>query len=396
MKASPLPFGRIEPHSPALVPPGHRAMADALLDWFRRNMRPLPWRKSYDPYEVWLSEVMLQQTQMERGARYFERWLRRFPSIESVAQASPEALLKCWEGLGYYSRVRNLHKASRIMVEKYGGLVPDDPRSLLALPGIGEYTAGAILSIAFNRPVPAVDANVERVFSRLFDIDAPVKSVAASDFIRNMATALIPDGGAREFNQALMELGALVCSKKPQCGDCPLARFCQARHLGIAAERPVPGKKVMYSALEIICGVLIHKGRLFLQKRLDSGVWAGFWEFPGGRLEKGETPDEGVVREYLEETEFRVRVSEPLGAVRHAYTRYRIRMHCFALSLAEGQNLPLDSEGFPVPVLHAATQYRWLHPDELRGEDYTLPAGHRKLLDAWYPRLRKAALCGNE
>lgn len=385
------------PPSPGpVLPPEHQAMASALLAWFRQNMRPLPWRGRYDPYEVWLSEIMLQQTQMERGTLYFERWIKRFPSIQSVAEARPEALLKAWEGLGYYNRARNLQQAARVIMEKHGGSLPQDRAGLLALPGIGEYTAGAILSIAFNQEVPAVDANVERVFSRLFDIDAPVKSVAAADFIRHMAKALIPPGRGRDFNQALMELGALVCSKKPACGLCPLAAHCQARRLGVTHERPVPGKKVAYSALEIVSGVLLHKGRLFLQKRLDSGVWAGFWEFPGGRLEAGETPEQGVTREFMEETEFPVQISEALGAVRHAYTRYRIRMHCFLLTLAQQHGLPLDPEGFPRPVLHAATEYRWIKPEELDDESYTLPAGHRKLLDAWGPRLRKTARCGNE
>ena len=371
-------------------------MGKALLDWFDAHKRPLPWRLRYDPYEVWIAEIMLQQTQMERGALYFERWMHRFPDVASVAGASQEALLKCWEGLGYYSRVRNLQKAAVLIMEKHGGRLPDDHASLLALPGIGEYTAGAILSIAFNKPFAAIDANVERVFSRLFDIDSPIKSIEASDFIRHMANALMPEGQARDYNQALMELGALVCSRKPACGICPLSRFCRARRLGIATERPVPGKKVQYSDLEIVSGVLIYKGKLFMQKRLDSGVWAGFWEFPGGRLEKDESPEQGVAREYLEETEFRVRIAQSLGSVRHAYTRYRIRMHCFILALEETRGIRLDEEGFPVPVLHAATQYRWLRQDELESEDYTLPAGHRKLLEAWAPLLRKAACCGNK
>lgn len=404
----------------AILPPAVRQdMAAALLDWFARNRRPLPWRRSYEPYEVWLSEIMLQQTQMERGRQYFERWVQRFPNIQSIADAPLDDLLKCWEGLGYYSRVRNLQKAAQLIMERHEGRIPSDHSSLFALPGIGEYTAGAILSIAFNRPVPAVDTNVERVFARLFDIDAPVKSAIAYDYIRQMAAALIPEGRARDFNQALMELGALVCSRKPACGVCPLAGFCQSRQLGIATERPVPGKKVSCSALEIISGVLICNGRIFLQKRLDSGVWAGLWEFPGGRLEKDESPEQGIVREFFEETEFRVRVVKSLGVIRHAYTRYRIRMYCFLLALESeedcrgdfggcegGENNPsgtdinaepavlLSAGAMPRPELHAATEYRWLTPVELEEGSYTLPAGHRKLLSAWSAELREAALCG--
>lgn len=371
---------------PCGVPPEYAALVEALLDWFGRNMRPLPWRRGYSPYQVWISEIMLQQTQMERAVVYFERWMRRFPDVRSVAGADIDEVLKLWEGLGYYSRARNLHKAAREIVFRHGGELPLDHAALLALPGIGEYTAGAVLSIAGNEPLPAVDANVERVFARLFDIDAPVKSPIAADYIRHMAGALIPPGRARLFNQALMELGALVCGRNPRCGECPLARFCQARRLNIVADRPMPGKKYGYTALEIISGVLVHEGRVFIQKRLESGVWAGLWEFPGGRLEPGEEPGRGIVREFFEETEFSVAVRAYLGVVRHAYTRYRIAMHCFVCDFAAS---PAKDNGLPEPVLHAATEYRWVRPVEL--ERYTLPAGHRKLLDAWLPDLLDAA-----
>jgi A/G-specific adenine glycosylase len=384
-----------KPKAPPVEPSlsGHAALVCALLAWFQKNMRPLPWRKTYTPYEVWISEIMLQQTRMERGSLYFERWMQRFPTLQSVAAAHPDDLLKAWEGLGYYSRVRNIQKTAQILVGDYGGVFPSDQKALRTLPGIGDYTAGAILSIALNLPYPAVDANVERVFSRIFDIDMPVKSPASANFIQYMAENLIPRGQARLFNQALMELGALVCGRKARCEICPVKEFCQARRLDIVQERPVPGKKTTYSALEIITGVLAYKGRLFLQKRLDSGVWAGFWEFPGGRLEEGESPCEGIVREYGEETEFRIRVREKLGLVRHAYTRYKIAMHCFLCSFSENSQTELDEAGFPRPVLHAATAYRWVLPDEL--DDYTLPAGHRKLVDAWLPLLREAVRTEN-
>lgn len=366
--------------------PEQAALAAALVDWFKASMRPLPWRRSYDPYEVWISEVMLQQTQMDRAADYFQRWMGRFPTLRSVAEADPEDTLKAWEGLGYYSRVKNLQKAAQVIMREHGGRVPDNFSALRALPGVGPYTAGAVLSIAYNQPVAAVDANVERVFARIFDVGAPVKSIVSANFIRHMAERLIPPGQARLFNQALMELGALICGKKPRCEDCPIASWCQARRLGIAHERPIPGKRMNYSALEILSGVLVYNGRIFIQKRLESGVWAGLWEFPGGRLEPGETPEQGIVREFMEETEFSLRVKEKLGLVRHAYTRYRIAMHCFVCEFA-CDPLPADSHAFPRPVLHAATQYRWALPEEL--DDVTLPAGHRKLADTWLPRIRE-------
>jgi len=366
----------------------HAPLTAALLDWFRHNKRTLPWRGAYEPYQVLVSEFMLQQTQADRAAVYFERWMRRFPSLAALAAAAPEDALKAWEGLGYYGRARNLHKAAQIIMREHGGRVPDNLPALRALPGVGPYTAGAILSIAFNQPAAAVDANVERVFARIFDVAAPVKSIVASGFIRRMAQDLIPEGQARDFNQALMELGALVCGKKPCCAVCPLSPFCQARHLGITTERPIPGKKTNYSILETVTGILAHNGHVFIQKRLDIGVWAGFWEFPGGRLEEGETPEQAVVREFAEETEFTIRPVRYLGLVRHAYTRYKIAMHCFICELADTGNASSGpSASLPEPVLHAATQYRWIEPGDIDG--FILPAGHRKCVDAWFPELRQ-------
>lgn len=368
--------------------PEHAPLGQALLDWFARAQRPLPWRAAYEPYQILVSEFMLQQTQADRAAVYFERWMKRFPELGDLAKAKPDEVLKAWEGLGYYSRARNLHKAAQIIMREHGGKVPDDMRALRALPGIGEYTAGAVLSIAYNKPAPAVDANVERIFARLFDVGAPVKSIVAAGFIHRMAASLIPEGRARDFNQALMELGALVCGKKPRCEICPISRFCQAHHLGIVAERPIPGKKINYSALEIVTGVLLHKDRIFIQKRLESGVWAGFWEFPGGRVEAGERPEQAIAREFAEETEFTVKVVQYLGLVRHAYTRYKIAMHCFICEWDDNAAAPApDAWGFPLPTLHAATEYRWIRPEEIGL--FTLPAGHRKLADNWFPELEK-------
>ena len=197
--------------------------AAGLLAWFERAMRPLPWRETYDPYSVWISEIMLQQTQMERGVAYFNAWMRLFPDIPSVADAPEEAVIKAWEGLGYYSRARNLHKAAKIIIQEHGGAFPRDVGAIRALPGIGEYTAGAIASIAYNEPVPAVDANVMRIFSRICDIDVPLTHAGVKEFVTSAVRSLMPEDSPRLFTQALMELGALVCAQKPDCPACPLA-----------------------------------------------------------------------------------------------------------------------------------------------------------------------------
>ncbi|OBQ50202.1 A/G-specific adenine glycosylase [Halodesulfovibrio spirochaetisodalis] len=368
-----------------ITPDQYQTVSNLLLIWFEANKRPLPWREHYTPYHVWVSEIMLQQTQMERGVAYFTRWMQELPDVSSVANAHEDFLLKLWEGLGYYSRVRNLHKAAKVIATEHGGIFPEDYAAIRALPGIGDYTAGAIASIAFNQDVICVDANVERVFARLFDIDTPVKQKHNMEFIRKTVTAMLPAGHAREFNQALMEFGALLCSKKPKCHLCPLNLFCEAYHLGIPHERPVPVAKKEIKNITVATGFLVHNGKVYIQKRPETGVWAGFWELPGGSVEKDETPEEAVIREFMEETEFPVRIHDKITIVKHGYTTYRVTMHCYFLTLAQ--------EHSPEPVLHAATAYRWVTMDEL--DEVTLPAGHRKLLDHLQTDLRLAPLLEN-
>ena len=245
---------------------------------------------------------------------------------------------------------------------------------ILALPGVGPYTAGAIASTAYNEEVPCVDGNVERVLSRVFDIDTPVKEEPAKSRIRELAQALIPKGEARNFNQGLMELGALVCRKKPECERCPLAGLCESRHLGIQNERPVPGKKAAVTQIEVVCGVLLHEGKVFIQRRNEKDVWGGLWEFPGGCVEPGETPEQAVVREWMEEVGFKVAIVRPLDVIRHNYTTYRITLRCYQLRL-EGK-----PKGCPVPEeLAEATACQWIAPQDI--EAFPLPAPHRKLAD---------------
>ncbi len=349
-------------------------LQQALLDWFAVHRRPLPWREHYTPYSTWIAEVMMQQTQMERGVAYYRRWMERFPDAAAVAEASEDELLKAWEGLGYYRRARNIQAAARVIMTKYRGRFPSSPEALRSLPGIGPYTAGAIASTAFNRPVACVDGNVERVLSRIFDIDTPVKTEPAKSRILELATRLIPEGRARDFNQALMELGALVCRRKPLCETCPVRQVCEALHLGITEERPVIGSKTAVIPVEAVTGVLLHEGKLFIQRRFDEGVWAGLWEFPGGCIEPGETPEQALVREWREELDFDVEPKKKITVLRHGYTTYRITLHCFLIRLRD--LLP----SCPEPsALREASAYRWIVPEELDG--FPLPAPHRKLAD---------------
>lgn len=341
-----------------------------ILSWFAANARDLPWRKTYDPYHVWISEIMLQQTQMDRVVDYFSRWINRFPDIASITQASEEEVLKLWEGLGYYSRAKNIMRSANILVEQYGGNLPADHNLLLSLPGIGKYTAGAIMSIAFNDPYPLVDANIERVFARLFNLDKPVKEKNTHAFIWQLAKEMLPKDKARDFNQSLMELGALICiAKNPRCKICPIQSDCEAFRLGLVDERPVLQDQPQTIFIEMATGILEHKGKLLIQKRKPHGVWPNLWEFPGGRLEQGETPEMALVREYKEETELTVGNLQKITTVQHSYTIYRVTLHCYFCSLLDGR---------AEPILHGAQEYRWVKPEEL--SEYAFPAGHRQLI----------------
>lgn len=343
--------------------------AARLCDWFERSGRALPWRTDYDPYAVWISEIMAQQTQMGRVVEYFRRWMRRFPDVESLAAAHEDEVLKLWEGLGYYGRARNLLRAARAMAGNGG--FPRSPEAIRALPGVGPYTAGAILSVAYNEPVPAVDANVERVFSRIYDLDKPVKLPANQAFIEDRARALIPEGRARVFNQALMELGALVCRPKaPECAECPVEPYCRSRTLRLENERPVPGKRQETVYVTVATGALVHEGRVYIQKRRPDDVWPGLWEFPGGGIEAGETPEQAVVREYVEETGVAVRPVHKSCVVKYNYTKFRVTLHCFYLRYADGVR---------TPACYEAVEGRFVTPEQL-GE-FAFPAGHRRFID---------------
>lgn len=343
-----------------------------LLDWFAKQQRPLPWRQQYRPYEVWISEIMGQQTQMERVAQYFRRWVAQFPDLASVAEAPEQAILKAWEGLGYYSRVRNIQRTARQLIDEGYGDIPSDQERLLALPGIGPYTAAAILSIAFNQPVALRDANVERLFARLADIDRPLKQTATQKRLATMADLLLDPLQPRAYNQALMELGALVCTpKKPDCCRCPVQHHCRAHRFDTVEFRPLPSGKQKKIEIVMACAILHHQGKIFIQQRLAEDIWGGLWEFPGGRLEEGEQPMQAAIREVAEETGWQVADLKAFDTVVHHYTRYRVTLHGF---IGELRTVPI------APALTAAQQYAWVSMEELA--QYPYPAGHRLLVAA--------------
>ncbi|MDU7475188.1 MAG: A/G-specific adenine glycosylase [Paenibacillus macerans] len=268
-----------------------------LLDWYERSKRDLPWRRHRDPYYIWVSEIMLQQTRVDTVIPYFHRFIERFPTIQDLAEAPEEEVLKCWEGLGYYSRARNLQAAARQVVERHGGAVPDNKADVSALKGVGPYTAGAIMSIAFNRPEPAVDGNVMRVLSRYFLIDEDIMKTGTRTLMENLAAELIPEGRAADFNQALMELGALVCTpKSPQCLICPVMARCAGRLAGAEERLPVKSKakppRPEYRLVALVEGGGALGGRVLVRRRPDTGLLARMWELP--HIPADAVPGEGA------------------------------------------------------------------------------------------------------
>ncbi len=342
-----------------------------LLGWYDEFGRDLPWRRNPEPYPVWISEIMAQQTQMDRVVEYHARWMKKFPDMSALAQAGEEDVLKLWEGLGYYSRARNIRRAAVLLEQECGGVFPSDVRQIRALPGVGEYTAGAIASIAFGQPVPAVDANVLRVFSRLGDVSEPVGKAAVRRGIEERVRTLLPKDRPGDFNQAIMELGALVCSRRPECARCPVREYCTAFARETVAERPVLPSAVKPIRIDMVTGILVHEGKVLVQKRRPDDVWPGLWEFPGGCIEKGETPEQTLRREFMEEVELGVRPLEKVTVIRYSYTRYRVTMHCFLCEAVEGRPV--------TPVFHEASEGRFAPWSSL--SDFAFPAGHRRLIE---------------
>lgn len=317
------------------------SFSDDLLRWYDQQAADLPWRKlpgtgeaeadQADAYHVWLSEIMLQQTQVETVIPYFRRFLERFPSVTALAAAPLDAVLKLWEGLGYYSRARNLHKAAQMVVGEYDGVFPSDVDSLLALPGVGRYTAGAIASIAFNVRAPVLDGNVIRVFSRLTDLPDDVTQPATLNRLWMLAETHVPNHRPGDYNQSLMELGRTVCKPRaPLCDACPLREICRARANGTQTERPVKRKKAATPHYDVATGIIRDEARriLIAQRPLD-GLLGGLWEFPGGKQEPGETLPECLARELREELGIEVEVGAFFVAVKHAFTHFKITLHAF-------------------------------------------------------------------
>ena len=315
----------------------------------------MPWRDATDPYRIWVSEIMLQQTRVETVIPYFERWMRRFPNLPELAAATEQEVLSNWEGLGYYSRARNLHKAARMVMEQFAGMIPRDLVGLRSLPGIGRYTAGAIASMAFGADVATLDGNIRRVLARVFDVDQAADTTSGEKILWELAEMHLPPGRAGDYNQALMDLGATIClPKHPRCLLCPMRELCQARRLGIQEQRPVLKPKAMVPHYTVTAAVIWRAGKVLLAKRPSKGLLGGMWEFPGGKVELDESLEACLRREIQEELAVLIEVGSPFGVYRHAYTHFRITLHAFMCQLTQGEPQPIQ-----------AASLVWAGPEEL-------------------------------
>ncbi len=342
---------------------------EALLSWYAQSGRDLPWRHDHNPYKIWVSEIMLQQTQVKTVIPYYHRWLEQFPSIESLASADLQQVLKAWEGLGYYSRARNLHRAAQKIVQQYEGVFPSQLEQVLALPGIGKTTAGGILSAAFNQPVAILDGNVKRVLARL--VALPVPPAKAMKQLWQISEALLDREHPREFNQALMDLGATVCTpKKPNCKSCPWKDYCQAYNLGIESQLPM--REISSPLPHKMIGVAViwnERGQILIDRRRPEGLLGGLWEFPGGKIECGETVEECIKREIQEELAIEIEVGDRLITIDHAYSHFSITLnvfHCRHLS------------GIPQPV--ECDEIRWVTLDEI--DQFPFPKANTQIIAA--------------
>ncbi len=359
--------------------PSPDSIAASLVAWVDSgSLRSMPWRalpgEARDPYAVWVSEIMLQQTQVATVVPYFTRWMARFPTVADLAAASEDDVLKAWEGLGYYSRARNLHKAARLVVERHGGQLPDERNALVALPGIGRYTAGAILSIAFHQRAAVLDGNVKRVLARVYDMEVDIGEAATETRLWHLAESLVAavePGLAGSLNEALMDLGATACAPKaPRCVMCPLAGLCLANAAGTQELRPVKARRKALPHVDVTAAVLRHPtnaDQVLIAKRPPSGMLGGLWEFPGGKRQDGETLEQCLRRELQEELGIDVEVGGHIISVRHAYTHFRITLHAFECRLLGG---------VPQPI--GVADWQWVTLAEL--DVYPFPVTDQKII----------------
>lgn len=326
-----------------------------LADWYQQNQRDLPWRRTSDPYHIWISEVMLQQTQVKTVLPYYQRFLSQFPDVVSLSRADLQTVLKHWEGLGYYTRARNLHKAAAIVATELAGIFPDSWDAVRQLPGIGDYIASAVLSIAYGRPYAVVDGNVKRVMARLFRVETPVNLPASHRLFQDLATQLLEKDNPGDHNQAVMELGALVCTpRNPVCRRCPISKYCGAFKTGKVQDFPKRIKRAPLPERRVAVGMVEKKGRILLVQRTEQGLLGGLWEFPGGAVDAHADPEQVCKDQIKTSVNLDVSVDVHLTTVRHTYTHFKLRMDVYRCRWISGR-----------VYLRGPADFKWLAPSRV-------------------------------
>ena len=345
------------------------ALRSGLLEWYSIQGRDLPWRRSRDPYAIWVSEIMLQQTQVKTVIPYYDRWLAQFPTLQTLASADQQQVLKLWQGLGYYARARNLHRAAQDIVSQHHGIFPTDLPTAVSLPGIGRTTAGGILSAAFDQPTPILDGNVKRVLARLVALSVPTSKAIAQ--LWQLSIALLDPAHPRDFNQAWMDLGATVClPRSPLCDRCPWQPHCCAYHQGIQTEIPMTETRAPIPRKMIGVAVIWNDaGQILIDRRKPNGLLGGLWEFPGGKVELGETIPDCIQREIQEELGIEIEVGDRLIVIDHTYSHFHVTLnvhHCNHLS-GEPQAIECD-------------EIRWVELADL--DSYPFPKANLQIIEA--------------
>ncbi len=337
-----------------------------LLKWYHANAREMPWRATKDPYKIWVSEAMLQQTTVKTVLGYYPAWLKAFPDVHTLARSPVEKVLKAWQGLGYYNRARNFHKAAQIVVGEFDGNLPSDPAELRKLPGFGPYMSASVASIAFDVKIPLVDANVRRVIMRITNVHGPAVS-SLDDKILEFLNKVMPTHHCGDFNQALMELGAMVCtSKEPKCNQCPVKIHCKAFEKGCQELIPEP-KKVSLNEITAVIALIKKGSKYLIQQRPEKGLLAGMWEFPGGKVEPNDKNLKSALkREILEELGSECLVGDEFCRVRHYYTTNKVHLIGFDVKMM-GKSYKIQ------------THQRWAGLKEL--QLYPMPSGSAKIVE---------------
>ena len=363
---------RMDKNIEGILPEDIKRIQKKLLEWYSGNKRDLPWRHTSDPYHILVSEVMLQQTQVKTVIPYYQAFLSRFPSVRHLAEATLQDVLKAWEGLGYYARARNLHRAARMIVTDHDGCVPEDDASIQRLPGIGGYIAAAVLSIAFGQDRAVVDGNVKRVLARLFCMPPPVNATPAHKLFQAVASTILDERKPGDFNQAMMELGALICKPGiPECSPCPVRGSCRALLTGTTDVYPRREERKAVPVHHVSAGVVWRGNRVLITRRKTEGLLGGLWEFPGGKVRDLEEAEAACIREVKEETNIVVEVTGRISRVKHAYTHFKIVMDVFCCRYISGRI-----------KLAGPTAHRWITLQEI--ENYPFPKANHKFFKALF------------